>query len=514
MITEILLFVSAILFFTFLLANRRWRQLPPGPLGLPVIGHFHLLGPLLHTSLRDLSSRYGPLFSLKLGSVSCIVASTPDLAKAFLKDNDLAFSCRLNSQAVDHITYNASFAFAPYGQYWKFIKKWTTFELLGSRVIGQFVPVRTKEIHTLLRTIYSKAKIGESVNISQELIKFSNNVICTMVWSIRSSETDGQAELTRSVVREVTQLFGQFNVSDYIWFCKNFDLQGFRKRFEETRRKYDSLVEGIITARQNERNDCKRNGEKYKAKDFLDIILDLMEDENTEIKLTREHIKAMILDFFIAGTDTTAILLEWALAELINNPKVLEKAQDEIQKVVGTHRVVEESDCPNLPYIQAIIKETFRLHPPIPVLSRKSIEDCYVNGYKIPKNTLVFINMWAIARDSKYWEDPFEFKPERFLSNSSNIDLKGQHFQLLPFGTGRRICPGIPLAMQELHATLAAAIQCFDFKVLNPSGAKGHGDRLLDMTERPGLTTPRAEELVCIPVPRIPDVLESLCAGC
>ncbi|XVF73983.1 hypothetical protein PTKIN_Ptkin13bG0025300 [Pterospermum kingtungense] len=235
-------------------------------------------------------------------------------------------------------------------------------------------------------------------------------------------------------------------------------------------------------------------------KDFLDMILDILEDDQSEIQLTRNHVKALIL-----LPHTTAIALEWALAELINHPEVLMNAQKEIDKVVVKSRLVQESDSPRLQYIQAIIKETFRLHPPIPMISRKSIQDCKVNGYTIPSQSLLFVNIWAIGRDPRVWKDPFKFQSERFLKssegeadiNSGLIDVKGFHYQLLPFGTGRRGCPGMSLAMQELPTTLAAMIQCFDW---NTGGVVG-------MTERPGLTAPRAHDLKCVPVARFTPTL-------
>lgn len=217
-------------------------------------------------------------------------------------------------------------------------------------------------------------------------------------------------------------------------------------------------------------------------------------------------------DFFTAATDTSAIALEWALAELINNPKVLKRAQEEIDTIVGKHRLVAKSDGPNLPYIQAIVKETLRLHPPIPMVTRRSVQDCIINGYNIPAHTMLIVNIWSIGRNPKYWENPLDFWPERFLRAENDdpvglIDVKGHHFQLLSFGTGRRGCPGMSLALQQLHTVLAATIQCFDWKVVDPRG--GNIVRVVDMTERPGLTVPRAHDLVCIPVPRI-DLLDSL----
>lgn len=180
--------------------------------------------------------------------------------------------------------------------------------------------------------------------------------------------------------------------------------------------------------------------------------------------------------------------------ELINNPKVLEKAKEEIDKVIGNERLVQESDAPNLPYIQAIIKEALRLHPPIPMLIRKSIENVTVQGYDIPAGTMLFVNIWSIGRNPEYWEGPLEFKPERFLEGDvlkSSLDIKGQSFQLLPFGTGRRGCPGINLAMRELPVVIAGLIQCFDWNV--------NDKHVLITDERAGLTAPRSEDFVFVP---------------
>ncbi|XVF30075.1 hypothetical protein REPUB_Repub16aG0025600 [Reevesia pubescens] len=504
------LFIVSFLLVTTIISIKTRTRLPPGPIALPVVGHLHLLSPFIHHTFHKLSSIHGPLMYLRLGSVDCVVASNPELAKELLKTYELTFSARKHTAAIDHLTYSSSFAFAPYGPYWKFIKKLSTFELLGNRTLGQFLPVRTKELHLFISFLLEKSKAGETVNVTQELLKLTNNVISQMMLSMRCSGTGNQADGVRALVREVTEIFGEFNVSDIIWFCKNLDLQGFRKRFEDTHRRYDALLESIIRDREEVRkskrkgkNESDNKGNDEEVKDFLDMMLDVLEDDHAEMQLTRNHIKALILDFLTAATDTTAIALEWALAELINHPEVLRKAQEEIDQVVGKSRLVEESDGPRLQYLQAIIKETFRLHPPIPMISRKSIEKCKINGYTIPAQSLLFVNIWGIGRDPNVWENPLKYQPERFLksddagNNSGLIDVKGFHYQLLPFGTGRRGCPGISLAMQELPTTLAAMIQCFDWKFTKPNTGG-----VVDMTERPGLTAPRAQDLECVPVAR------------
>ncbi|MBA0684778.1 hypothetical protein Goari_026341, partial [Gossypium aridum] len=307
----------------------------------------------MHQTFQKLSSIHGPLMYLRLGSVDCVVAPNPELAKELLKHHELTFSTRHHTAAFEHLTYNSSFAFAPYGPYWKFIKKLTTFDLLGNRTLGQTLPVRI---------LLGKSKSGETVNLTQELLKLTNNVISQMMLSIRCSGTVDQADGFRTLVREVNEIFfGEFNVSDIIWFFKNIDVQGFRKRFLDIHNRYDSLLEKIMRDREELRKNKKPNDDD--VKDFLDIMLDIFEDEHSEVQLTRKHIKALILDFLTAATDTTALIaVEWALAELISNPEVLRKAQQELDQVVGK------------------------------------------------------------SRDPKVWEDPLKFQPERFMISNRAVD--------------------------------------------------------------------------------------------
>ncbi|KAF3453811.1 hypothetical protein FNV43_RR04252 [Rhamnella rubrinervis] len=501
MVVELLIFI---LVLVLLGAIFQHNQLPPSPIAIPVIGHFHLLGPLIHHSLYKLSLRYGPLFSFRLGSVPCVVASTPELAREFLKTNELCFISHASSTAISRLTYGSSLAFSPYGAYWRFVKKLTMNELLGGRPINNFLQLRAQEYGRLLRFLAKKSELGEAVNLTHELPKLSNNVIALMIMGTRGSTMDGRMEETRTVIREVTEIFGELNMSDFIWFCKKLDLQGFGKRIENIYERFDTLLEKIIAEREELRKNMRKkggDGRDDEVKDFLDILLDISEDENAEMKVTRIHIKALVMDLFTAGTDTTAISTEWALAEMINHPEVLGKAREEIDRVVGKNRLAGESDGPDLPYMQAIVKETLRLHPPVPLVTRRCVKACQIGKYRIPESTMLFINAWAIARDPNNWANPLEFRPERFIE--ANTDVRGQHFQVLPFGSGRRICPGMNLAMQMLPGLLAGLIQCFDWKVVGPLGEKmDAGDSVLSMDERPGMTAPRAHDLVCVPVAR------------
>ncbi|XP_058089239.1 cytochrome P450 93A3-like [Magnolia sinica] len=477
------------------------RCLPPGPIPLPVIGHLHLLDPITHQAFHKLSKRYGPLIHLRLGSVPAVVASNADIAREILKTHGTTFASRPQSSAIQYLAYGASgFAFAPYGPYWKFMKKLCMSDLLGGRTLDQLQSIRREEIRRFLRLLHKKSNGGETVDVGLELITMMSNIVSRMAMSRICSDTEVEVEEVREIVHEMAELIGTFNVSDYIGLCRNLDLQGLKKRYGNVHGRFDAMMKSIIKEREEERKTKMERGDG--VKDILDILLEISEDESAEMKLTMENIKAFIMDIFVAGTDTTAITTEWALAELINHPDLFKKARVEIDSVVGKNRLVGESDFPNLPYLHAIVKETLRLHPTVPVIPRESTKDCKIGGYDVPANTQVFINVWAIGRDPEHWVDPLEFCPERFMPSdesdrSHNVDVRGQHFHFLPFGSGQRGCPGTSLALQVVQTMLASMIQCFDWTV----GIRGEC-ATVDMMEGPGLTLTRARPLVCVPVAR------------
>ncbi|EXC30897.1 Cytochrome P450 93A1 [Morus notabilis] len=488
--------VSTILVQAIFAKVRTKARLPPSPPALPIIGHLHLLGPIPHQSFHKLSNHYGPLFHLSLGSVPCVVVSSPEMAKEFLKTQETSFANRPQLAVLDHLSYpSADFTFGPYGPYWKFMKKLCMSRLLGGQTLDRLLPVRREEIERLLKLVLKRAEKNEPVEVGGLLTRLTNNVVSRMVVGQRCSKDDSDAEKIRELVKERSQLVAKFNLSDYIWFFKNWDLQGFSRRGKEFHEKFGAMMEKIISEHEEARKEEKGRCDQ-KVKDLLDILLDISEDENSEIRLGRDHIKGI----HPAGTGTSATAIEWALAELISHPKIMNKAIQEIDTIVGKTKLVEESDIGNLHYIQAIVKETLRLHPAGPLILRESSENCNVNGYSISKNTRVFINSWAIGRDPKHWEDPLEFKPERFLDEEGNVksqlDVRGQNFHLLPFGSGRRSCPGTSLALQVVQTSLASMIQCFEWRLV--SGENGN----VDMEEGPGLTLARAHPLICLPVAR------------
>ncbi|KAJ0819893.1 putative psoralen synthase [Helianthus annuus] len=216
--------------------------------------------------------------------------------------------------------------------------------------------------------------------------------------------------------------------------------------------------------------------------DFVGMLLKVQKDDKIGVTLDRQVIKALLMDAYVAGTDTSSTLLEWAFAELLKHPSILKKVQDEVRTVLKGKQVINQDDITNMKYLKAVMKEALRLHPPLPTLvPRVARQDAKVMGYDVAKGTRVIINAWTIARDPKVWDDPNEFRPERFLDSS--IDFKGRDFSLIPFGSGRRGCPGVAFAMTTNESMLANLLYNFDWAL--PNGGKEDD---LDMTEQIGFT--------------------------
>ncbi|PWA86053.1 cytochrome P450 (chloroplast) [Artemisia annua] len=252
------------------------HRLPPSPFALPIIGHLHLLvlSPSPHRAFHKLSIRYGPVFRLYLGSTPCVVVSSPETAKEIFKTHDYAFLDKPHNSSVDCISYGASaLIFAPYGSYWKFMKKIVMSQLLNTRTLDILLPVRNDEINRLIKCLSQKANDGRSVELGLDLVKMTNNVISRMLM--------GKSK---------------FNLSDHIWFCKNLDLQGFGKQSMDIHTRLDALLERVLREHLEARKQKKETGQ---LRDLLDILLDISEDENMEMKLTTDSIKAFIL----AGKD-------------------------------------------------------------------------------------------------------------------------------------------------------------------------------------------------------------------
>ncbi|CAN0927688.1 3,9-dihydroxypterocarpan 6A-monooxygenase [Linum grandiflorum] len=407
-----------------------------------------------------------------MGFSTCVVASNEAVAKEIFKAQDLNFSSRPEFGSSEYFIYRGSrFVTAQYGEYWRFMKKLSMTRLLSVPQLRLFADVVDEEKVRLIESAARCATDGRLFDLSRAFTTLTNNTICRMAMSTRCSGTNKDAEEIAGLLKKV-------------------DLFGYGKKLQDALWKYDGLMEEIMKDYEEkfEENDV---GEK----DVMDILVETYRDDNAQVKLTRTQIKHFIIEIFFAGVDTTAATIQFAIAELINNPQILTKLRQEIDAVVGTNRVIRESDVPNLPYLQAIVKETLRKHPAGPLLRRQCNVDTQVNGYTIKAGTRIIINAYAIMRDAETWHDPDEFEPERFLQDIQ-MDYKGRDCLFMPFGGGRRACPGAGHGLMVTHSTVGALVQCFDWRV------KG-GMEKVDIKLVTGYSGAMASPLVCYPVSRL-----------
>lgn len=314
-----------------------------------------------------------------------------------------------------------------------------------------------------------------------------------MTFGKNCSETYLGGRSFKEVLEDQFAVSGSFGYEDFIPLLGWLDLQGIKRRQIEIHRVFDGFLKTIL-----EEHFERRKVSGSESKDFVDVLISLSEDATMDMKITPDGIKEAIFDILVAATDTSGNTLEWAMSELLRNPSVMKRAQEELESVVGLDCLVEESMLPHLQYLQSVVKETLRLYPPAPLLlPHESMEHSTVGGYQIPQKTRVIVNAWAIGRDPLVWEEANVFKPERFLE--SRIDVKGQDFGLIPFGSGRRGCPGISLALCMIQLGLAQLLHCFDWYL--PEGITPQN---LDMSEAFGITMPRAVHLHAIAIPRLP----------
>ncbi|MCO5550291.1 hypothetical protein L7F22_066034 [Adiantum nelumboides] len=491
------------------LISRRTTQLwPPGPPAWPVIGHLHLLGQLPHQSLCKLAQTYGPLMGLRLGSVCAVVASSSEMAKEILQTHDVALAFRPRTAAAVHVCFDCKdMSFSPLGPYWKFLRQVYATELFSAKKMEAFRHVREEEARGLARAVYlaqgAAVDQGGPVEVRASLVTASNNINCRMVMGKRLEDVrsagaaggDGEQQQVdlHGVIEDVLHLVGVFYLGDYVPWLSWLDPHGYLQRMKATGQQTHALLQGVINARRQEEEG--RNEVAAEPRDLLDVLLAASRNNNPDVPMTDEHIMAALLDVFVGGSDTSATAVEWALAELINHPNKMRKLHEELDNVVGKERLVEERDIAGLTYLDYVTKESMRLHPVAPFLiPREAMQECIIGGFKIRRGTHIYVNTLAIGRDSSVWESPLEFIPERF--EKKNIDIKGQNFDFLPFGMGRRRCPGWALGISNIHLMLATLVQGFTWHCVDGT--------TLDMSEKFGLTVDMAKSLHAIATPRLP----------
>ncbi|MED6187398.1 hypothetical protein PIB30_076069 [Stylosanthes scabra] len=465
------------------------QKLPPGPWKLPIIGNFHQVakaGPLPHRAFRELAKKHGPIMHLKLGENSTVVISSPKLAKEVLKTYDGSFQKRPIIAAVPTITYGPSdIVFSPSGDYWRDMRKICTLELLSKKRVQSLAHVREAEIEKIVQRIRESS--GSVINLT-DLVFYL--ISCTVYRAAFGNSTMDHGEFI-VLIKQAMQILGGFNWADLFPSIKGLHyLSGLKSKVELLHKKLDRFMEAIIKEHQEKQREGRTDVED---EDLVDVLLRVQKSNNLETNLTITHVKAVLGDIFAAGMDTTGATLEWAMSEMVKNPRVMKKLQAELRQALKGKKEIHESDIEELSYLKLVVKEVLRLHCPTPLLiPRECTEETNIHGYDIPVKSRVMVNVWAIARDPQYWDDAESFIPERF--EDSSLDFKGNNFEYLPFGAGRRICPGMNFGVAGLTLPLAMLMYHFNWEL--PHGMKTED---LDMTEVPGLAIARKIPLRVIP---------------
>ncbi|KQJ98121.1 cytochrome P450 CYP99A1 [Brachypodium distachyon] len=485
--------------------SEKKKRRPPGPWRLPLIGNLlHLLTSQPQAALRDLARKHGPVMSLRLGQVDAVVVSSPAAAQEVLRDKDLAFASRPSLLAADIILYgNMDIAFAPYGAYWRTLRKLCMVELLSAHKVRQLAPVRDCETLSLVRKVggHGGGGGGEPVNLGRLLSS------CSI--AITGKATFGELfggelqERYMAVIDVATRYGGGFSAGDLFPSLRFVDVAtGLTRRLWRARRQLDAIFDKVIADCKAQREEKKKMKKTAMAntgdEDLLSILLRNKDEATLETSISTTSIKAILFDMLTGGTETTSTAAEWIMSELIRNPEAMAKAQAEVRQALdGTKPRDHEGHIEKLRYTRMVIKEGLRLHPVLPLLlPRLCRETCEVGGYEVAKGTKVIVNAWAMARSPEHWHDAEEFRPERFCfddddNGGTTADYKGSlRFEYLPFGSGRRMCPGDTFGLAVLELTVARLLYYFDWSL--PGGMRPDE---LDMDMIVGSTARRRNHL-------------------
>ncbi|KAI4316652.1 hypothetical protein L6164_024611 [Bauhinia variegata] len=493
-----LILIVFVLLISKLFLKRQGNH-PPSPPSLPVIGHLYLLKEPLHRSLHKLAEKYGPIIFLRFGARNVLVVSSPAGVEECFMKNDITFADRPLTLAGKHLNYNSkTVGFLSYGDHWRKLRRLTTLELFSVNSLAVFTGIREDEVRLLVKHLFQDCCGGGvrvemvEIDLRERFVELSFNIMLRMISGKRYYGKDVVAQEAKEfqiLIKEYAELLGSGNLNDFLPLLHWVDFGGVEKRMMKLMNKMNRFLQNLLD--EHKRNwSMSLNGSNIHSQRKMTLIEVMLQLQETDPEFyTDENIKAVILAMLVAGSETSATTMEWAMSLLLNHPESLQKARAEIDTNVGQEQLVKESDLPKLNYLENVITETLRLFPVAPLLlPHQSSKDCTVCGFNIPGGTMLFVNLWAMHRDAKVWFDPTRFMPERY----EGIEAEG--YKMIPFGAGRRACPGAGLAKRVMVQALGALIQSFEWKKI--------GHEQVNMMERTGLTTPKVEPLVALCKPR------------
>ncbi|KAF8769489.1 hypothetical protein HU200_006524 [Digitaria exilis] len=495
----LLLATLAISLLCYYLANLRSRSgtapPPPGPRPLPLLGNLlDLRSGNLHHTLARLARVHGPVMRLELGLTTAVVISSRDAAREAFTRHDRRLASRAVPDTARALGFSErSMIWLPSSDHrWKNLRGVVATHVFSPRSLAAARGVRERKVRDLVS--YIREHAGQEVDVGQVVYGGVLNLVSSALFSADVVDDVGAASAQglRQLVEELVELVAKPNVSDLLPLLRPLDLQGRRRHaarcFEKVFRILDAMIERRLAEATSSSDSRLLHG------DFLDVLVELM----AEGKIARDNATTILFDVFAAGSDTMAVTVEWAMAELLRNPSAMAKLRAEIRGALGSKASVEEPDAVGLPYLQAVVREAMRLHPVAPVMlphqaAEHGVEVC---GYTVPKGATVIFNTWAIMRDPAAWERPDVFVPERFLENAAEmIDFRGKKFEFIPFGSGRRACPGMAMAERVVPLILASLIHAFDWRL--PDGVSAER---LDVSEKFTTANVMAVPLKAVPV--------------
>lgn len=487
----------------FLLFHKAGHNLsmPPGPTAWPIIGHLHLLDAKrpLHQTLYHLAQTYGSIMLLKFGSRNVLVVTSWELAKECLTTHDMNFACRPRSAGAEHLGYDCKLlGLDPYDRRCQKLRRICTLHLLSPSRVEASINIRTEEMSKFVRGLFERCtqmgirdrEASAVVNVREIVVGLIFDIMVRLILTRKSylGSEEEVKEFIKITTVSTSELLGAFNLGDCIPSLRWLDLQGCERAMKKLHRRRDEFLQRVI---ENSRLCMKKENDES----MIDVLLHLV-DKAKDFCSEDAIVKATAISLMIGATDTYANTTEWAMATLLQRPDVLKRAREELDVIVGRERVLEESDLPKLKYLEAIVKETLRLYPVVPLLlPHVAAAPCTVGGYYIPEGTELLLNAWGIHKDPAVWERPLQFEPERFINSS--VDVNGHDFKYIPFGYGRRACPGMWVAMRMLLLTVGRLLQSFDWSI--PEEIEG-----VDMNEGRALSLHRAVPLEAAIRPRLP----------
>ncbi|KAK4718377.1 hypothetical protein R3W88_016715 [Solanum pinnatisectum] len=393
---------------------------------------------------------------LQLGEIPVVIISSSTIAKELLT-NDLAFSDRPQSTPTTIIFYNnKDIVFSPYDNYCKQMRKICKEQLFSAKMVKSFSTIRKDEISSLIPSIRSTK--GSPFNMTEKIFWFTNSVTCSAAFGKMFKDRDEFIKL----LKDILILASGFYVIDLFPSWKLLQkLSGAESRLMNAHKKVNEIMEDILKEHlENKANRNKGIVDQFGGEDLVDVLLKVTEDAELECPITDDHIKAVILDIFIAGSETSSTITIWVLSEMMKNSNIMVKAQKEVRQVFrGKKNYDNEEDLEKLTYLKLVIKDK------------------------------ILVNAWALARDPESWHDPKSFIPERF--ENSSIDFMGNHFEFIPFGAGRRMCPGVLFGLTNVELSLAQLLYHFEWEL-----PYGMNPKDLDMAETYGLSGGNNE--ICI----------------